>query len=367
MVKKALFLALLLAMAAFPLAACGGGNDAAQPGGDAAAEDPENADGDAGGASADLGSPVDLTLGHPYPTSDYRAVAMDYFAGQASELSDGNITITTFPSQTLTTSQDALKSVANGVADMATGALSFNVSEVPALAPLDIQGIYDPDSFWETYEIVRPTLDKILETQGQMSLIMFDESESIFYLNKSNQKDVHAPADIAGLRLRDHGMWIGKSISAWGASPMTIMPADLTVALERGTVDGGYTGWGFAYAYRCHESAPYITFTGIAKSTWAPVTVNLDLFNGLSQSQRDIILKAAQLAEDKAKELLEEDKARFLAEVETLGGTVYEMSKEETQVFVDAAAPLIEEARGSSGELGNELIDALLSAPSQYR
>jgi TRAP-type C4-dicarboxylate transport system substrate-binding protein len=292
---------------------------------------------------------------------------MEFFAEKVNELSGGNMEITTYPSQTLTTSQDSLKSVASGAADMASGALSFNVSEVPALAPLDIQGIYDPDSFWETYEIIKPTLDKILATQNQMSLFMFDESDSVFYLNNSNKKDVHAPADIKGLRLRDHGQWIGKAISEWGASPMTIMPADLTVALERGTVDGGYTGWGFASAYRCFESAPYITFAKIAKSTWAPVTINLDKWNALTEAQQNIILDAAGQAEEKSKELLEKDLETFLAGVEEAGGTVYYMTDEENQVFVDACKPLIEEARGISGDLGNELIDALLSAPSKYR
>ncbi|MDR0852641.1 MAG: TRAP transporter substrate-binding protein DctP [Clostridiales Family XIII bacterium] len=363
----------LLVVALVALTGCGGGTNApaaapdtgSAPDAAAPAETPQAPAAPA--EDVDFGDPVALTLGHPYPTSDYRAVAMDFFAAQASELSGGNITVTTFPSQGLTTSQDAMKSVGSGVADMASGAFSFNVSEVPALAPLDIQGIYDPDYFWETYEIIKPTLDEILATQNQMALIMFDESDSVFYLGKGNAKEVHSPADIKGLRLRDHGMWIGKSITAWGAAPMTIMPADLNVALDRGTVDGGYTGWGFANSYRVFESAPYITFTKIAKSTWAPVTINLDRWNSLSKPQQDVILEAAAAAEAKANELLDADLARFTADVEAAGGSIYHMTPEENQVFVDATKPLIEEARAASGDLGNKLIDAFLTAPSNYR
>jgi TRAP-type C4-dicarboxylate transport system substrate-binding protein len=156
-------------------------------------------------------------------------------------------------------------------------------------------------------------------------------------------------------------------ISEWGASPQTVMPADIAVALDKGTVDGGFTGWGFVNSYRCFENAPYISYAKIAKSCWSPMSVNLDVWNGLSEMQQEIMLRAAQEAEEYGKELTEEQFIAFEAEVESSGGSIYYLTKEENQVFVDAAIPLIEECRQISGELGNELIDALLSAPSNYR
>jgi TRAP-type C4-dicarboxylate transport system substrate-binding protein len=363
--KQFLFLSLIVLVALLTLAACSGGGGTAQEGDSASSESTETETTD--DVAANLGSPVDLNLGHPFPTSDYRAMAMQKFADLCDEYSDGNISVTPFPSQTLVTSQDALKSTANGSADIGMGSLSFNTSEVPALAPLDIQGIYDPDYFWETYEIIKPTLDKILETQNQIGLMIFDETDSVFYLNKKNQKDVHSPSDISGLRLRDHGMWIGKSISEWGASPQTVMPADIAVALDKGTVDGGFTGWGFIHSYRCFENAPYISYAKIAKSCWSPMAVNLDVWNELSAGQQDIMIRAAEEAQEYGKDLIEEQFNTFKADVANSGGTIYYLTDEENQVFVDAAIPLIEECRQTSGELGNELIDALLSAPSHYR
>ncbi len=365
MLKKVLLLILVLVFAACPLVGCGNdepttttppAGDTQEPAGDADAEEPVG-----------LGKPVSLNLGHPYTTEDYRGAAFEFFAEKCAELSDGNITITTFPSQTLVTSQDSVKSVATGVADLGCGALSFSVSEVPALLGLDVSGIYDPAYFQETYAAIKPVLDEILATQNQISLFMPDETNTVFYLNAKNAKEVHSPADIKGLRLRDHGTWIGKSITNWSASPMTVMPADLGVALERGTVDGGYTGWGFAATYRCHEIAPYITYTELSKSCWAPLTMNLDKWNSLTAAQQEIIMEAAALASEECDRLLEEDWAKFQAEVEELGGYIYYLTAEENQAFVDANAPLIDEARAATDELGNQLIDALLSAPSNYR
>jgi hypothetical protein len=96
-----------------------------------------------------------------------------------------------------------MKSVASGVADMAMGALSFNVSEVPALIGCDIAGIYDPSYLQETLEAVGPVLDEILAGQNQKALWYSDESNMVFYLNDKNAKEVHAPSDLTGLRLRE--------------------------------------------------------------------------------------------------------------------------------------------------------------------
>jgi TRAP-type C4-dicarboxylate transport system substrate-binding protein len=354
--KKIIAITIVMLMLLTLLVACGNNAPAPPP-----APPTEN------GTDVGLGPPVNFGVGHPFPTTDYRGMAVQYFADLVAELSDGNMTVDVFPSSQVVTSQDALRAVSAGTIDMAVGALSFNVASVPALIGLDIHGIYDPEYFWETYDVIRPVLERIMNEENQTLLIVFDETETIFYLNPANARDVTHPSDLAGLRLRDHGMWIGRSIESWGASPMTVVPADVAVALERGTVDGGYTGWGFVRANRLHESAPHITFSGIGKSTWSPLNMNLDVYNSLTQAQRDIIREAAERAQNESLRLLDGLEEIFVSEVLEFGGTVHRMTTEQTQVFVDAAMTLLDDARAEAGPLGNELIDALLSAPSRFR
>ena len=362
-----LFSLAIIMVVALVVGACGGGGNTPGP---APAPAPAPAQTTPGGdapATEDLGPAVSLRLGHCFPTTDYRAMTSQKFADLCEEYSDGNITMTLYPANTLTTSQDALKLTAQGVADIAMGALSFNVGEVPALAPLDLQGIYDPDHFWETYDVIKPTLDKILTTQNQICLIMFDETDSIFYITDRVGKNIQTPDDIKGLRLRDHGVWIGNSMANWGASPQTVMPADIAVALERGTVDGGYTGWGFVRSYNCYEVASFISFSKLSKSCFQPLNINLDVWNSLSQGQREIMLRSAAEAQEYGKELVIEFQEGFMADLERVGASIYYLTKEENQAFVDLSMNLIDECREISGELGNELIDAFLSAPSNYR
>jgi TRAP-type C4-dicarboxylate transport system substrate-binding protein len=147
---------------------------------------------------------------------------------------------------------------------------------------------------------------------------------------------------------------------------MTIVPPDVAVALERGTVDGGFTGWNFVLANRLFESAPYVTFAYIAKSSFSPLTINLDTYNSLTPAQQNIIREAAAQAEAFGRELAESREDMFIQQVLDAGGTVTRMTEEQTQAFVDASMTLLDEAREATDELGNELIDALLSAPSRF-
>ena len=314
----------------------------------------------------DLGPPVTINLGHSMSTEDYRGKGADYFAKIVNEKSGGNIKITVYPSETLTVAQDNVKLVGSGAAEMGAGSLSYAVALLPDLAPLDIPGTYDPKHFRETYEIIRPAIDEILAAENVKLMIMFDETDSVFYLNKANMRDVHTPADIAGLRLRDHGRWVGEAISAWGASPMTVVPGELTVAIERGTVDGGFTGWGFVNAFRCYEAAPAITFNGLSKSTWSPILVNLDFWNNLTPAQQNILTEAALETELYSDDLIAQDYETFMKNLDEVGGTVYEMTPEETAVFLEALEPLNAKVRGEIGEKGNSLLDLMLETKAKW-
>jgi TRAP-type C4-dicarboxylate transport system substrate-binding protein len=99
----------------------------------------------------------------------------------------------------------------------------------------------------------------------------------------------------------------------------------------------------------------------------APCTINLDKWNSMTAEQQAIVEEAMALATEYGNEKLQENWESLVADVEAAGGSIYYLTKEENQAFVDAAAPLIEEAREATDDLGRELIDALLSAPSNYR
>ena len=319
-----------------------------------------------GGGDTGIGPPVHFKLGHSLPDQDYRGMGANYFAEKVEELSGGNMTVTVFPSETLTTAQNMIQLVSSGAAEIGTGTLSFAASVAPDLGVLDIPGTYDPRYFRETYEQIRDIIDEILEPHGVKMLIMYDESDSVFYINKAKATRVQSPADIADLRIRDHGLWIGRTISAWGSNPMTVVPGELAVALERGTVDGGYTGWGIVNAFRLYELTPIITFGNMSKSAWSPATINLDLWNSLTQAQRDVLTEASRLTEVYTDEILADAFETFSQNVKDAGGEFYEMTPAETAEFIRLAEPVIDQFRSEANEIGLRLLEKMLEVKASF-
>lgn len=339
MKKKLVGIALILAMSAFGLAGCGGGSS------------------DEGAASGE--QTVKMTFNHAFTEQDARGKSYQFFADKCRELSNGSIDITVYPSEGLVKNQEALKAVMTKTVDMAATPTSLNSNEAKALAPLDVPGQYEPRQWRKTNEAIEGVMDEILAEYNQKYLFATDEGETVIYLNEKKQREVHQPSDLKGLKLRDHGTWIGKTISAWGGSPMTVVPADVAVAFDRGTVDGGYTGWPFVMSFKLYESAPYVSELGLSNSTWQYVSINMDTWESLSEEQQKIMEEAADLTMDYNESLMDDYYAEFVKAIEDAGGYIYKCTDEEKAEFMKATEGLLDEVREYSGELGGKLMDTL--------
>ena len=339
MKKKVLSVVLIMVLAALTLAGCGGSS------------------GDSGNSSGE--ATVKLNFNHAFTEQDARGKSYQFFADKCRELSNGSIDITVYPSEGLVKNQEALKAVMTKTVDIAATPSSLNSNEAKALAPLDVPGQYEPRQWRKTNDAIKGVMDEILAEYNQKYLFATDEGDTVIYLNEKKKRDVHSAADLKGLKLRDHGTWIGKTISAWGASPMTVVPADVAVAFERGTVDGGYTGWPFVMGYKLYESAPYVSKLGLSNSTWQYVAINMDSWNSLSDNQKKIMEEAAELTMDYNESLMDDYYKDFEAAIKEAGGTIYECTDEEKAAFMKSTEGLLDEVREYSGELGSKLMDTL--------
>lgn len=346
--KKIFILCLVLVFALSTLAGCGGGGSDADQGGE-------------GGAPS--GEVIKMTFNHAFTEQDSRGKTYQFFADKVEELSNGTIDIEVYGTEGLVKNQEALKAVMTNTVDMAACPTSLNSNEAKALAPMDVPGLFNPRKWREANTAITPIMNEILAEYRQHYLFATDEGDTIFYLNNKNAKQIHSPSDLKGLRIRDHGLWIGKTLEAWGASPMTVVPADVAVAFDRGTVDGGYTGWPFVFNFKLYESAPNVSVLGLSNSTWQYVSISDVTWQKLSDEQKQVMLDAAELAMDYNASLMEQYEADFYAEIERVGGTVYRCTDEERAVFKEATQGLIQEVKEYSGPLGTKLMDTLQALP----
>jgi TRAP-type C4-dicarboxylate transport system substrate-binding protein len=169
---------------------------------------------------------------------------------------------------------------------------------------------------------------------------------------------IKTPADMAGKTCRSSGTWIGKAVTAWGASPVTVALGDIPTALERKTIEVCYAGWIVAGPNKFYETAPYMTWSGIQEAMTG-FMMSLDRWNSLNADEQAVLEECFTTFMQDISGLAKEQVAEIQKAVEASGGQNYILTDEENALFLAASEPLITEAREISGDLGNQIIDAL--------
>lgn len=309
-----------------------------------------------GQAPAEQTAPIEFKIAHQWPEQSHFAQSIKFFADTITEKTGGKITFKIFPANSLVSIQEMLDAVADGVADIGFTSSSWVAPKMKEMTIFEIPGAFDPDKIGEVAKAIQPLLRQIFDQYGVVYLWALDDGETGLALNKI----VHSPADLRGLKIRNFGPWVGKAYEAWGAVPMTIPPADLNAALERGTVDGAYASWSFLRSYKVHEQRKAVTFTGL-QTMWSFLIMNKDSWNKLTPEQQEIFQEAGQMAMEHNIKLCNELNPKYKEEIKAAGGQVYDLTDAERAVFIEKTKPVFDEARKIIGPLGNELLDKLQS------
>lgn len=300
------------------------------------------------------GEVVTLSLAHHWPPQNIYGQNYQYFADLVYEMSDGEIVIEIYPANSLITVTEMYEGVLDGTADMGYSTSSFLSSRMPELSFFELPGAFDVYSFEETALAIQPELEAIFEDHGLVYLWAQDPGDIVL----SSTEPVEQFSDMEGLRVRDYGIWVGKAIEEMGAVQTTIPPADLSVALERGTVDAAYATWTFADGYSLYEQAEHITWFGVS-SMWVGLFMNQNSWNQLTPEQQEIIREAGIIAQAQTVELVEDTREAFIEKSEAAGATHYEFSDEDREEIYRQVEPIFDEAREVIRPLGIELLEKL--------
>lgn len=306
------------------------------------------------------GAKIKISFAHGFPEKDPRGATYKWFAEEVFKRTNGEVGIMVAPSESLVKNNEAFRAMMTGSCDMEALSSTFASTEAKEFAPLDIPGALDPEKLRATHEAIKPVLEKIFAKYKMHYLYTSDEGRTTFYVSKKKAITVKKPEDLKGLIIRDHGVWVGKSIKAWGGSPMTVPPSDVSVAFERGTVDAGYTGWPFVNAFKLYESAPNVTMVGF-QNMFSMIAITDTAWNKLSPEQQKIVQEVGEESIEYNIDLTKKNYAMFEKNVADAGGSIYIMTDEEKAVFNDLLEPVRKEAEAAGGDLSKELAEALKS------
>ena len=319
--KKIISLALVSAMGA-SLVACGGSSapaatTAAPAAAPAATEAAAPAETEAAAEAATEEKAEDDTLGVSTATIRFKAgttnaITSAYnqgliaFRNLLEEASNGEMTIDLYLSSSLGNESDMLDAVSMGTQDMlvtSTGPIPNFSNSVANWGVLDLPYLFPTAE--TAYEVldgeVGQQLLKGFEGTGVLALGFWENG---YRCTTNSKKEIVHPSDLQGMKIRTMENKVHMATyTALGATPTAMAMGEVFSALQQGTIDGQENPFSIIYyGNKLHEVQPYMTENNIFYSP-AVLCVSQDVFDGLTAEQQDILVKCAEEAKHKQREI----------------------------------------------------------------
>lgn len=162
--------------------------------------------------------------------------------------------------------------------------------------------------------------DSALAKSNVRLIALFDIGPAVV----STNFPLRMPQDIKGKLIRAVSKGSAVVLQALGASPVVLSVGDIYSALQRGTIDGAFSGLGAAAGLKFYEVSKYLMGTnGLTGAFINGYVMNLDKFNSLPRELQQVLVNAANQARDETQEGLIKAYSEDLKKMEAHGLKVF--------------------------------------------
>ena len=286
------------------------------------------------------------------------------------ERSDGRIKLKIiskmFPTDQL------LKAVATGKADMADVAMPWesgtyplwNWGEIPGIVNEDpVQGLAEELAVYKDPDVMK-IYDK---TMGKIGLkfwfiTQWDPANGVWSSNEINSLE-----DLKGMKMRAGGYLPTLGIKALGASPVTIAGSELAPAMMSGTIDAVLTSLGYGYSIGLAKVSKYFTLTPLSP-TWSAVTVlNKKKFDSLPPDLQQVVMDVGRELQQMVSLSTTAEYVMSIDTVDLSGVQRRSLPPADKAKALEACKIVEEEWLKKAGPDGKPLLDAVKTAVQDYR
>jgi len=282
------------------------------------------------------------------------------FADRVAYLSGGNITIEIHHSAVLGAEPAVLDTMIGGGGTIQMARIptfAFNPFGADMSRLLTVPFTFaDRDHFWTfaasdlAAEIGQETLDLGI---GLRTLFFAEEGFRHFYTSSP----VLTVDDLQNMQIRtpNDPLLVGV-VEALGANATIISPAEVYSAIQTGIVDGAENSVSTFVSNSQYEVAPYLAMSGHSLAV-SQVVILEEVWQSLTENQRNVLLQAAEYTRDFTRELAEsvEQEGLDVLRANDVGITVIEGADREP--WLALAASVIEEHSGHMPELYQRILD----------
>lgn len=344
--KKLFASVLALTLSAAMLTACGSDSGTGKTDGDTKTEEGGKA------ASADP-TTLKLSIGTNQGSKDLAA----YFKENVEEKTEGRVLIDIYADNQLGGDREVAEATQYGDIDICL------VSTTPVSTSVPNLNLFDAPFLFPNREICYEVLDgevgqQIAADMEGIGIKVLGWAENGFRCLTNNGVEVHAPADLKGMKIRVMESEVHMATwSALGASPTPMAFTELFTALQQKTIDAQENPMENNYANRFYEVQEYCVDT---YHVYTPFLfgMNLEKFNKLSSEDQELITQIGKETTAYQREratFYEEDSIKKMQEY---GTKVVFLTDEERATFREAVTSVYDLVKSKMAN--PELLDKAL-------
>lgn len=277
-----------------------------------------------------------LKLGHPQSaTSAFHAGAV-VFAEEVARRTNGRYKVEVFASGALGGEREMVESVQLGTLDFVVTSTGPVGNFVPDTLITDIPFLF------RDYDHARRVLDgpigqDILAKFPAKGMVGLAWAENGFRHLTNNKREVHAPADMKGLKVRTMENPVHMTaFRTLGALPTPMAFPEVFTALQQGTVDGQENPIPVIVSSKFGQVQKNLTLTGHVYSP-ALIITSTAFFNKLSDADKAAFREAAKVGAQAMRKRVNEIEANGVAELRGQGVVV--VAEVDKAQFQAALAP----------------------------
>ncbi|WP_018700963.1 TRAP transporter substrate-binding protein [Amorphus coralli] len=272
-----------------------------------------------------------------HPPTYPNGVALDQFAKEVTEKTDGRVNVTVYHNGVLGSQPDAIEQTRNGALDFA----NFNMGPmgpiVPATNVLSLPFIFS--SVDQMHKVMDGPIGQqfsdALSEKGLVALAWFDSGARSMY---NTQRPIEKPEDVKGLKVRvmNNDLYVDM-IDAMGGNATPMAYGEVYQSLKTGVVDGAENNYPSFDSSNHFEVAPYYSTTEhliipeclcVSKASW----------DALSPEDQEAVRQAAIDAAKLQRQLWEERSKKSREDVVKAGVKINEIA--DKAPFQDAMKPV---------------------------
>lgn len=265
---------------------------------------------------------------HPLVTS-----GINLFMSEVKK-ADSSIDFRVFPAGQLGKPKDSIKTLQNGLADIALIVLPYHREELPITQVINLP--WEADIWTLTNAFMRTTIDAgpIHDEWKKQGIVPLIAAANPPYEIHSGSKPLSSLAAVSGMKIRSPGGAYDDILSAAGVVSVAVPTPETFEAITRGTIDGTVYAFSNWNSMRLQEALKHTTVNlALPSPGGLTFSISRKTFDSLTPEQQALLIKIGRDVSIKAQAALLSENESALAEFKAKGLKTYEWSKENRAVL----------------------------------